>query len=425
MGAVIGGIGSAIGSVGEAIGGFGGSLLGGLGNVIGGLGGGLLGGIFGGGGEGGGLLSNIFGGIGDLDRSFGINPAENKLSIRDRLASSDNKFNRGIGSVLGGDSQAGNNLAVGQAQQQGASLFPGGGLGNMVPGSQQGQGLGGGATGGGGVGDLGRNLNINPLENRQANTLQRTQQQPTSQVNPAQGGQQAFAQTFNQGAAAARPQPTLTTGQPISPTQNATGALGAVAGTTQQRGTQFAQLGDVSAKYESGGSGPGTISSGRGDPGGASYGTYQLASKTGTLDKFLDQSGYADEFEGLRKGTTSFNNRWKTLAQQPAFEQAQQSFIKKTHFDPVRKHATEKGIPETEAINESLWSMGVQHGGAKKIVNRANISPGADERSIVNSLFDAREDYVRGIKLPEKTRKSLLNRYTNEREDILDLIGKF
>jgi hypothetical protein len=50
------------------------------------------------------------------------------------------------------------------------------------------------------------------------------------------------------------------------------------------------QLGAVSAKYESGGRGVETVSSGKGDPGGVSYGSHQLASKTGTMRAFLKSS---------------------------------------------------------------------------------------------------------------------------------------
>src|SRR5690606_14182281 len=38
-------------------------------------------------------------------------------------------------------------------------------------------------------------------------------------------------------------------------------------------------LGSLSSKYETGGRGPGTVSSGRGDAGGVSYGSYQMTSR--------------------------------------------------------------------------------------------------------------------------------------------------
>ena len=51
-------------------------------------------------------------------------------------------------------------------------------------------------------------------------------------------------------------------------------------------------LGSLSAKFETSGRGPGTVSTGAGDPGGVSYGSYQMASKTGTVKRFVTQSNF-------------------------------------------------------------------------------------------------------------------------------------
>src|SRR6478736_3004866 len=72
-------------------------------------------------------------------------------------------------------------------------------------------------------------------------------------------------------------------------------------------------LGKLSEKYESGNRGPGTVSTGKGDPGGVSYGTYQLASKVGRADAFVKRY-YPDTFKGLKGGTDEFTQRWKELA---------------------------------------------------------------------------------------------------------------
>src|SRR5690349_18344275 len=52
---------------------------------------------------------------------------------------------------------------------------------------------------------------------------------------------------------------------------------------------RWEHLGALSAKYESGNRKSSTISSNKGDPGGVSYGSYQLASKVGTAKRFADQ----------------------------------------------------------------------------------------------------------------------------------------
>lgn len=191
------------------------------------------------------------------------------------------------------------------------------------------------------------------------------------------------------------------------------------------QGSDPLSLGNISGKYESNGKWD-TISTGRGDPGGVSYGKYQLASRTGTLNSFLNKSGYKQEFAGMRPGTSSFNNKWRELSGNKDFQAAQHNFIKQTHFTPVRSVADRLGLPNDPAVNEALWSMGVQHGGAKSIVNNAfkgeNVSAMSPEQ-IVNRLYDARANYVTRLrKVPFRTKQSILNRYRRERQDVLGLI---
>src|SRR5215203_2261618 len=52
------------------------------------------------------------------------------------------------------------------------------------------------------------------------------------------------------------------------------------------------ELGSLSAKYETSGRGPATVSTGSGDPGGVSYGSYQMATKTGTVARFVSQADF-------------------------------------------------------------------------------------------------------------------------------------
>src|SRR5262245_1600060 len=80
------------------------------------------------------------------------------------------------------------------------------------------------------------------------------------------------------GSAPTQPLPTqpLPTAAPAasSAAAAAVGAIGTAAAT---------ELGNLSAKYETGGRGPGVVSTGAGDFGGVSYGSYQMATKTGTV----------------------------------------------------------------------------------------------------------------------------------------------
>ena len=68
-------------------------------------------------------------------------------------------------------------------------------------------------------------------------------------------------------------------------------------------------LGMTSASRESRGD-PGTISAGKDDHGGVSYGTYQFSSKQGTLNEYLQQSAYKKDFDGLQPTTPAFDAKW-------------------------------------------------------------------------------------------------------------------
>lgn len=182
-------------------------------------------------------------------------------------------------------------------------------------------------------------------------------------------------------------------------------------------------LGRVSEKYESGGRGVGTISTGKGDAGGVSYGTYQLASKTGTMRSFLNSKEaepYAGRFEGLEPGTPEFNKAYKEVVKSDpeGFSEAQHAYIKRTHFDPVAAYAKAKGMDVNDpAIQEALWSQSVQHSGKgnRKIIDSAVAKGGETNEDTINALYDARGDYAGQYASASATH----NRYARERQDVL------
>lgn len=199
------------------------------------------------------------------------------------------------------------------------------------------------------------------------------------------------------------------------------------------------RLGNLSMKYETGHV-PGEevkaaakVSSGARDAGGKSYGAYQLASLKGQVAKFLAAEGarWAGEFAGMdptRPG--AFEQRWKAIAaKEPgAFFDAQHAYIERTHYKPVADHAVANRLDVNampKAVRDAIWSISVQHGGAKKIVSDAILRLGGkrDPAGVVNALYDARLAYIRGITLDPKTRESLEDRYRSERADALRMIG--
>ncbi|MBT2749125.1 MULTISPECIES: peptidoglycan-binding domain-containing protein [unclassified Lysobacter] len=137
------------------------------------------------------------------------------------------------------------------------------------------------------------------------------------------------------------------------------------------------ELGDTSQRYETGGRGAGTISTGKGDHGGVSYGSYQLSSKTGTLREYLDQSPYGDRFTGLTPATPAFNEKWRELAKSdPGFGRDQHEFIQKSHYDVQIGKLEKRGIDLSDrgpAVQDALWSTSVQF---------RNLTPGIVEKGL-------------------------------------------
>lgn len=190
---------------------------------------------------------------------------------------------------------------------------------------------------------------------------------------------------------------------------------------------EYTGLGSVSAKYESGGRGVGTISSGKGDAGGVSYGTYQLASKTGTMAKFLQSpegKKYGAMFGSASPGTPEFNRIYSEIVKQDSegFNKAQHDYIKRTHYDPVAQYATKAGMDlSNPATQEALWSQSVQHsykGNAAIIDDWAkNGGAGKDFKGSMTQLYQSRSNYAGQFASAAATSK----RYERELGDVIAL----
>lgn len=145
-------------------------------------------------------------------------------------------------------------------------------------------------------------------------------------------------------------------------------------------------LGSLSSKYETGGRGPGTVSSGIGDAGGVSYGSYQMTSRPrgGTVARFVAGAAFPwrDRFAALQPGSSEFSAAWRALTTEApgAFFEAQHAFIKATHFDPlVAKVLSEDALDirtRAPAVQDAVWSTAVQHGPNTPVVHRAIVAAG-------------------------------------------------
>ena len=229
--------------------------------------------------------------------------------------------------------------------------------------------------------------------------------------------------------------PTATAPTATTATAKAAGALGEALAET---------LGALSAKYETGGRGPGTVSTGAGDYGGVSYGSYQMASKMGVPTRFVTQAGFPwlQDFANLTAGTPQFTAVWKRIAsQQPDdFQKAQHAYIKKTHYDllvaKILSDDNRDVHTRSRAVQDVVWSTAVQHGGATPIVHRAcatlsckQTDPNYDGQ-LIRAIYAER-----GRKKPDGSlayfskssagvQTGVANRFKNELQDALAMLAK-
>lgn len=178
------------------------------------------------------------------------------------------------------------------------------------------------------------------------------------------------------------------------------------------------RLGDISAYFESGNTerSVGTISYNKSDPGGKSYGKYQIAARTGTLKKYIAWSVFTSEFQGVHPASSEFDAVWKRLAEEKPeeFERDQYQFIVQTHYNPVERAAKPLGFDVTNvAVQEALFSIGVQHGGYKTILREAVVFR-AQGKTQIEALYEARRNYVNKLSLSQQIKSALQKRYDKE-----------
>ncbi|WP_288190806.1 hypothetical protein [uncultured Veillonella sp.] len=131
-------------------------------------------------------------------------------------------------------------------------------------------------------------------------------------------------------------------------------------------------LGDLSAKYESNGNAL-CVSDGWGDPGGKSYGAYQLSSNAGSLQEFMQwcrNSGeaykvqIADTLCEYSLCSSAFDAAWRSF-DESQFLQVQHEYIKERYYDvAVRllRNAMFNIENHSEVMKDVIWSRAVQYG---------------------------------------------------------------
>lgn len=206
------------------------------------------------------------------------------------------------------------------------------------------------------------------------------------------------------------------------------------AGTGMAGGKMPEGLGGMAAKFESGKAGSQAV--GWDSTGGTSFGKYQIAAKTGTMDKFMDhlKKTNPEAFERLSKAGPAdtgkdgkFAQEWKKLASEGKLQQSEHEFIKKTHYDVGAKGLKDKNLQDmlgkSKALQEVMWSTSVQHGGggASGIFNKV-YKEGMSEQDLIKAIYAER-----GTRFGSSTaqvRSSVQDRFAKEQQLALGLVGQ-
>jgi hypothetical protein len=208
------------------------------------------------------------------------------------------------------------------------------------------------------------------------------------------------------------------------------GAAGQAAGTAPALKDLGDRFGRVAAHFEAAGN-AGTVSTGHGDHGGKSYGAFQLASNTGDVDKFLKSSGFADAFKGMKVGSKEFDAKWKEMAKNKDFVDAQYAHAKKSHYDPQMAKLSKSGLDLSGrgmGVQEAIMSTANQYGANTDVIIKAlkdkDVSK-MDDKEIINAIQDYKASTVerRFRSSSAAVRAGVAKRIEQERTALLGIEG--
>lgn len=210
------------------------------------------------------------------------------------------------------------------------------------------------------------------------------------------------------------------------------------------------KLGQTSKVYESGKGGPGTVSTGKGDLGGVSYGTHQFASfrdQTGSaksssanhspVEQFVNNSKWKNDFAGMVPGTPAFTTKWKEVAARDpvAFEQAQYERYKGEYYNKGMNNVRASGIDLTQrgpAVKDAVWSTSVQYGvgGARKVFTRALNGKDVNAMTDAEIISAVQADKLKNVDIDfrsssQSVKDSIKSRIKSEERDLLKLAGTY
>ncbi|MEZ7196010.1 hypothetical protein [Pseudodesulfovibrio karagichevae] len=202
--------------------------------------------------------------------------------------------------------------------------------------------------------------------------------------------------------------------------------------------------GQLAAQFESGEAGTAAIGFDR--VGGTSYGTYQIASKPGTMDEFLayldeTRPEWADRLRDAGPANTGSKQGgmpsvWRAIAaEDPAgFDQVQHDFISRQTYDPARSMILDRtGLDFNNAppaLQEVLWSTSVQHGptGAANIFNKVIdrfLHKGQNDdfnAQLIKGVYESRKNQFGSS--TARVQKSVAHRMDSEKQLALNMLQK-
>lgn len=205
-------------------------------------------------------------------------------------------------------------------------------------------------------------------------------------------------------------------------------------GAAAQPGTTVAPgLGAMAARFESGSAGSSAI--GWDTTGGTSYGKYQIAAKTGTMNRFMEhlKTSNPEAYARLSKAGPAdagkdgaFAQEWKKLAGEGKLQASEHDFIKKTHFDVGMKgtgQSLQGMIGKSKALQEVMWSTSVQHGGkgASDIFNKV-FKEGMSEKELIDAVYAERSKKFGSS--TQQVQASVMSRFAQERELAQGMVGQ-
>mgnify|MGYP003369108326 FL=1 len=202
------------------------------------------------------------------------------------------------------------------------------------------------------------------------------------------------------------------------------------------------QLGYISAREESNGD-PGAIGLNPNDKGGASFGVWQLSSKMGTVDDFLDfikdkdKEIYLQLSEAKNQDNNSYSENfistWKEIAKNKhdSFYELQRLFIKRNYYDSFIKLAKKNNLNinyllDYNSTSNMIWSTCVQHGASGAIKILKKITPTTTMENLIEKIYEERLNIIAKSYPPNSTNPGIVslyngvkNRLENEKKEIL------